>query len=200
MKRFLPLVVLLILTSCEQVEQVQERFRDMTPYEAYQESLKEAGLSETALALDWNRAGEAAIQQPSPVSLPFQEQGLITAEEPGAAAYRLTVPRGRRLTAEVNFASEMGTRIFVDLFRVAADEKDPPRQVLSTDSAPGPFIHAPRREGDFILRLQPELLRGGQYTITLKLEAQLAFPVDGHGMRSIPVSYTHLPLPTSDLV
>ena len=189
MKRFLPLVVLLILTSCEQVEQVQERFRDMTPYEAYQESLKEAGLSETALALDWNRAGEAAIQQPSPVSLPFQEQGLITAEEPGAAAYRLTVPRGRRLTAEVNFASEMGTRVFVDLFRVATDEKDPPRQVLSTDSAPGPFIHEPRRKGDFILRLQPELLRGGQYTITLKLEAQLAFPVEGHGMRSIQSTF-----------
>ena len=189
MKRALALIFLLALAGCEELEQVQDRFRDMTPYEAYQESLKEAGLTETALAVDWTRAGEAAIRQPSPVSLPFQEQGLITAEEPEAAAYRLTVPRGRRLTAEVSFAGESGTRVFVDLFRVAADENDPPRQVLSTDSAPGPFSHEPRREGDFILRLQPELLRGGQYTVTLRLEAQLAFPVDGHGMRSIQSTF-----------
>ena len=189
MKRVLTLIILVGLAGCENLEQVQDHFRDMTPHEAYQESLKEAGLAETALGLDWTRAGETAIRQPSPVSLPFQEQGLITPEEPGAAAYRLTVPRGRRLTAEVTFVSESGTRVFVDLFRVPANENDPPRQVLSTDSAPGPFIHEPRRKGDFILRLQPELLRGGQYTVTLKLEAQLAFPVDGHGMRSIQSTF-----------
>ena len=35
------------------------------------------------------------------------------------------------------------------------------------------------------MRLQPELLRGGNYTVTLQLEAQLAFPVEGYGVRSI---------------
>jgi hypothetical protein len=57
--------------------------------------------------------------------------------------------------------------------------------VLSSDSAPGTFVHEPWRGGDFILRLQPELLRGGQYHVTLRLEAQLAFPVDGYNMRAI---------------
>lgn len=100
-------------------------------------------------------------------------------------AYLVSVPRGRRLTAEVELTSDDGTRIFVDLFRVAGDEGDPLRPVISTDSVPGTFVHEPWRGGDFILRLQPELLRGGHLRVTLQLEAQLAFPVDGHSMRAI---------------
>lgn len=182
--RAAPLLVL-ALVGCEAVDQAQDRFRDLTPYEAYQESLSEAGLTETALGRDWLSAGRSAVEMASPVTLPFEEEGYITVEEPGAMAYRLTVPRGRRLTAEVSLSGEEGTRVFVDLFRVAEDDADPPRPVLSTDSVPGTFVHEPWRGGDFILRLQPELLRGGQYHVTLRLEAQLAFPVDGYNMRAI---------------
>jgi hypothetical protein len=89
------------------------------------------------------------------------------------------------LTAEVELAGEDGTRVFVDLFRVAEDEGEPLRPIFSTDSVPGSFGHEPWRGGDFILRLQPELLRGGRYRVTLQLEAQLAFPVAGHSMPAI---------------
>ena len=171
--------------GCEQVEVVQDRFRDLTPYEAYRESLAQAGLLETALGRDWIRAGDAAVEQAVPVSMPFQEEGYIDAEAPAAMAYKISVPRGRRLTAEVLLDSEDSTRVFVDLFRVPSGEDDPPRPIISTDSVPGTFVHEPWREGDFILRLQPELLRGGQYRVVLKLEAQLAFPVSGRSMRAI---------------
>jgi hypothetical protein len=100
-------------------------------------------------------------------------------------AYRVTIPRGKKLTAAVELESEDGTRVFVDLFRVPASESDPPRPVVSVDSVPGEFVHEPWRSGDFILRLQPELLRGGQYRVRLRLDAQLAFPVEGHGMRAV---------------
>ena len=179
------LLALAALLGCEEIEQVQDRFRDLTPHEAYEESLQSAGLAESALARDWAEAGRLAVRTPVPVTLPFEEEGFLTADDPSAMAYRITVPRGRRLTAAVTLASEEGTRVFVDLFRVAEDEGDPLRPILSTDSVPGRFEHEPWREGDFILRLQPELLRGGQFRVTLRLEAQLAFPVDGHGMRSV---------------
>jgi murein DD-endopeptidase MepM/ murein hydrolase activator NlpD len=171
--------------GCEQVEVVQDRFRDLTPYEAYRESLSQAGLLETALGREWILAGSTAVDQAVPVSMPFQEEGYIAAESPAAMAYKINVPRGRRLTAEVLLDTEDSTRVFVDLFRVPADDDDPPRPIISTDSVPGTFVHEPWREGDFILRLQPELLRGGQYRVVLRLEAQLAFPVDGRSMRAI---------------
>lgn len=179
------LLTVIALSACEEIEQLEDRFRDMTPHEIYQSSLSDAGLASTALGRDWVLAANQAIQTPVEISLPFQEEGFITPEEPSAMGYRLTIGRGQRLTAEVSLASEEGTRVFIDLFRMAEDENDPPRPILSTDSVPGTFQHEPWRGGDFLLRLQPELLRGGTYTVTLRLEAQLAFPVEGHGVRSI---------------
>jgi murein DD-endopeptidase MepM/ murein hydrolase activator NlpD len=179
------MMALLALSACEEVERVQDRFRDLTPYEAYQESLAEAGLAETALARDWLAAGRRAVEGAAPVSLPFEEEGFIAAEEPGAMAYRVSVGRGQRLTAEVTLAGAADTRLFVDLFRVPASPDDMPRPIYSSDSIPGSFAHEPGRGGDFILRLQPELLRGGQYRVILRLEAQLAFPVAGHGVRAV---------------
>jgi murein DD-endopeptidase MepM/ murein hydrolase activator NlpD len=183
--RALGILGILGLVGCEQVEVVQDRFRDLTPYEAYRESLAQAGLLETALGREWIRAGSAAVEQAVPVALPFQEEGYLTAESPVAMAYRITVPRGRRLTAEVLLDAEDSTRVFVDLFRLASDDQNPPRPIISSDSVPGTFVYEPWREGDFILRLQPELLRGGQYRVVLRFEAQLAFPVDGRNMPAI---------------
>ena len=122
---------------------------------------------------------------PKNVALPFEEQGFITEEAPGAIAYRVSVPRGKKLTARVTLTGEEETRVFVDLFRVPDDEGDPLRPILSSDSVPGEFVHEPWRGGDFVLRLQPELLRGGQYHVSLTLDAQLAFPVEGYGTRAI---------------
>ena len=66
-----------------------------------------------------------------------------------------------------------------------SSEDDPPRPIVSTDSVPGEFVHEPWRGGDFILRLQPELLRGGQYSLVLTLDPAFSFPVAGLGMRAI---------------
>ncbi len=179
------LTLALVVGACEEVEQVQDRFRDMTPHEAYLASLEDAGLTGTALGRDWVRAGREAVDRATAVSLPFQEEGFITAEDPGAAAYRVSITRGQRLTAEVTLESDERTRVFVDVFRVPEDSDDPYRPVLSSDSIPGSLAYEPSRGGDFIVRLQPELLRGGTYRVVLRLEAQLAFPVEGYTPRAI---------------
>lgn len=182
---WLALTAVLVLGACEEIEQVQDRFRDMTPHEAYLASLEDAGLAQTALGRDWVRAAREAVDGAMEVSLPFQEEGFITPEEPGATAYRVRVARGQRLTVEVTLASDEDTRVFVDVFRVPEDAGDPYRPVLSSDSVPGTFEYEPGRSGEFVVRVQPELLRGGTYRVVLRLEAQLAFPVEGYTPRAI---------------
>ena len=177
--------VVVTLTACESVEQVQDRFRDMTPHEAYEASLADAGLTETALGRDWVLVGREAVESPAAVSLPFHEEGFISAEAPGAMAYRVTIARGQKLTAHVTLNSSEPTRLFVDLFRLPEDEDDPLRPVISSDSLPGDFVIEPWRGGEYVLRIQPELLRGGTYGVTLRLDAQLAFPVEGYDMRGV---------------
>ena len=180
---------LLALTGCEQAEQIRDHFRDLTPHEAYQARLSAAGLAETALALDWEEAGRRVLREPLAVSLPFSEEGYVSPDATDAVAYRFDLDRGRKLTVEVAVRSSNGTRVFVDLFRVPADPADPMRPVHSSESPVEAFSHEPWRGGDFVLRLQPELLRGGSYSVTLKMEAQLAFPVQGHGEESVHSRY-----------
>ena len=185
-RRFWPIALLLLLVACEQTEKLQDRFRDLTPHETYQAQLADAGLAETALGRDWTQAGESALKDATTITLPFQETGHITPERASAVGYRLTIPRGRKLTFEVSLDSEEGTRLFIDLFRVPSNEEDDPfRPVFSSDSVSRTFEHEPWRGGDFILRVQPELLRGGNYRVTLREEAQLGFPVEGRGMDAI---------------
>jgi len=173
------------LSGCEQVEQIRDARRGLTPHETYLASLADAGLAETALVRDWISAGLDAVENAPRVQLPFQEEGFIAADEAGAAAYRVRIGRGQRLTGRVSLTSPDGARVFVDLFRVPEDPRDPLRPVLSVDSVPGTFRYEPWRGGDFIVRVQPELLRGGSYRVALRLEAQLAFPVVGKDSRAI---------------
>jgi len=180
------LATLVTLVACEQVEIVQDHFRDLTPYEAYHASLVAAGLAETALARDWSSAGQAALQNPIPVEAPFDEQGYITPEQPAAVAYLVHIPRGRKLTFEVSMESGHDTRLFIDLYRLASNDNTPPRPVFSSDSLSRTFTHEDAwRAGNYVLRVQPELLRGGRYRISLGQETVFAFPVEGHGTRSI---------------
>ena len=183
--RFWPLAAAIVLGACEQAEQLQDSFRDLTPHEAYQASLAGAGLAETALGRDWSRVGSEVLEDPTAVTLPFMEEGHITPEQPSAVAYAVRIPRGRKLEFEVSLDSDEDTRLFIDLFRVPADEGDPMRPVVSSDSLSQTFIYEPWRGGDFVLRVQPELLRGGNYRVTVREESQLGFPVEGRGMRAI---------------
>jgi murein DD-endopeptidase MepM/ murein hydrolase activator NlpD len=173
------LAILLLVLGCEPLEKVRDSFRDLTPHEAYLAALAEAGLAQTALVRDWIAVSREAVAEAPLVQLPFQEEGFIAPDEAVAMAYRLRIGRGQRLSGEVDLASGKETRVFVDLFRVPEEAADPLRPVLAMDSVPGTFRYEPWREGEYILRVQPELLRGGSYRVVLRLEAQLAFPVEG---------------------
>ena len=180
------LAALVVASACEQAEIVQDRFRDLTPHEAYAASLAAAGLGETALARDWAAAGREALESPVDVTPPFEEEGYITPEDPSAIAYRIHIPRGRKLVFAVSLESEHDTRLFIDLFRLPTDDGGPPRPVFSSDSLARVFTHEdPWREGEYVLRVQPELLRGGTYRVMLGEENAFAFPVVGHGPTSI---------------
>ncbi len=46
-----------------------------------------------------------------------------------------------------------------------------------------------RRDGDYLIRIQPELLRGGQYAISIVVGPSLEFPVSGHDTTAIRSFY-----------
>lgn len=183
----LTLAMLLLLAGCADVEDaLHERFRDATPREVYGYALATAGLDATALGRDWAAAGARALDAPTAVQSPFQETGYLSADEPDALGYRIEAHRGEHYVMEVSLAPDTAALLFLDLFRHVADDTVAPlRHTVSADSGARRLEFEPRRDGTFILRVQPELLRGGRYTVRIIADAALAFPVDGGAVRDV---------------
>lgn len=165
--------------GCEQVEDLQNRLRGATPHERYVEALRLSGLGETALVRDWAAAARRALTEPHLIVPPFRETGYIAPERPSAVGYLLNVRRGRRLVFEVELNGDAPALVFLDLFRLYEDSTRLPRLVASADSGAYRLEYEANRDTEYLLRLQPELLRGGQYTLTILSDPSLAFPVDG---------------------
>jgi SH3-like domain-containing protein len=79
-------------------------------------------------------------------------------------------------------------RVYLDLFELRGDPPQP-QLVASADEGAGQLEFEPERDGTFVLRLQPELLRGGRFTITEHTTATLMFPIEGRQGRSIVSSF-----------
>ncbi|HUH13697.1 MAG TPA: M23 family metallopeptidase [Longimicrobiales bacterium] len=155
-----------------------------SPREAYMHALEDAGLAGTALGADWAAAGRAALAAPVTVELPYREARYLAPDEPGALAYRFPVRRGQRLEVSVDARSSGPHRIFMELYR--APEGDEPAALVAAAEEGASLLERPiRLSRDYIVRVQPELLRGGRYTVTLRLGPSLSFPVDGRGEDAI---------------
>jgi peptidoglycan LD-endopeptidase LytH len=171
--------------GCEEIEQLRDEWRPATPHEAYLKSLHDAGLASTALVREWIDQADEAMRDPRPVELPFREEGFIAPEDPAAVGYRFSLRRGQRLSVRLEVDSGEETRVFLEIFRLAEDPADPARPLERVDSTAGGFSYEPSRAGDYLVRVQPELLRGGRYRLTLTVDPALAFPVEGRGTPDI---------------
>ncbi len=147
-----------------------------SPHERYAESLRDTALDDTALARDWLAAADAALSRPLAVTLPMRESGYFAADSPAATAYQLELQRGRRFSMEVTFDSVETAQLFVDLFEARPDAA--PRRIASLTEGATLAVDVPR-DGTYIIRIQPELLRSGRYTAVQRTLASLPFPVKG---------------------
>lgn len=165
------------LCACDQVRRLPLQFLDSrTPRERYEASLAEAGLGRSAMVRDWLAAGEHALAEASAVPLAHREEGFLDPAAPAAFAYRIRVERGQETSFAMAIAGDSVTQVFLDAWRVV-DSVGTLDRVAASDSGARVLTFEPRRAGDYVLRAQPELLRGGRFTITLRVGPTMAFPV-----------------------
>jgi peptidoglycan LD-endopeptidase LytH len=84
----------------------------------------------------------------------------------------------------VTRASGDSAQLFLDLYN-AGDSSEAPDHLVSADSGESGIDIEVDREADYLVRLQPELLRSTRYTLTIRTAPTLAFPVDGVGNEAI---------------
>ena len=182
-------VAIATIAGCNTRIPLFERARPASAHERYADGLERAGLANSALARDWLAAATSSIRQPVSVTLPFREAGYFAASEARAIAYAVRLRDGQRLSANAETTGGAPLTIFLDLYRQTGDTAKPLDLIASVDTLPAAsgarLVHEARDDGVYVLRVQPELLRSGAFTITVTTEPSLAFPVSGRSDKAV---------------
>jgi murein DD-endopeptidase MepM/ murein hydrolase activator NlpD len=157
------------------------------------ESLRKSGLAETIMGRAWIAEGGRASHTAPLVTVPFREAGFFREAEVRALSVRFSARRGEAITTTLTLdGASRSTRVFLDLYALPdasdsarAAEVAPPRRVASADSGSTRLLFEAPRDGVYLLRVQPELLGGGRYTLTVERGPSLAFPVLGKDSRAV---------------
>ena len=158
-------------------------FRPTSPHEQYSQSLKTAKLDQTALGSDWLAAAERATRDSLTLSVPYRESGYFSAGKAFAAGYRLEAQRGDRLLVKVETQGQKATQVFIDVF--ALEGRNRISLVATAKADTNVLTWEPRKNQTYLIRIQPELLRSGSYTLDITREPALAFPVQGKTSKQI---------------
>ena len=180
-------VVSLLAISCSSEEIVPEPYLPTDAWDAYRHGLETAGLAGAALGQDWLRAAEEALELPVQIDLPYGEQGTFDPTQALAVGYRMQALRGQRIEIQLELETDRPARIFLDLYRL--DDQATPLHVASAEPSTNRLAFEPRRDADYLLRVQPELLRGGRFDLVVRTVATLEFPVHDHDVTDIQSAF-----------
>lgn len=176
--RWAAVFLLIAISSCSKLSFITGR----SPYEKYKNDIQQSGLSQTALGKDWIRAGtEVFADTNGQVTLPFKGAYYFNPSHPRATLSVFKAKRGQRITIIKNQVAADSFIVFVDLFE--ADDTSKP--VIFMQKGEDTLEYKVKHDRQYLLRLQPELLRGGKVIINILLQPQLSFPVQGASNRNI---------------
>ncbi|HYG41216.1 MAG TPA: M23 family metallopeptidase [Cytophagales bacterium] len=171
----------ILFASCS--KKVGKLFEPKSPYEKYVQQLKQADIEKTAIGEEWINAGKRALQDTVSVETPFKEVGYFSEEKVRALGFRFPARRGEVILINAEWESRNPGRIFIDLFEENyEDEKS--RSISSADSTLK-LSYEVEEDQNFIVRIQPELLRGGKYTITISKNPSLPYPIPGRDSKTV---------------
>jgi len=158
-------------------------FNKLSPHDAYAQRLKDAGLDRSAMGSVWLKKAESSLGNALNISIPYKETGYFSAEKIPSATLSFEAKRGQKLNITLSKKPELNFAIYIDLWR---ENTTTGHQLLASADTMGVSLEYEVKEnGRYLLRLQPELLRSGQYTLTITAGPSLSFPVSQSGKPSI---------------
>lgn len=170
------LLLVLTVSSCS-TSGPSGLFGKKSPHQQYGDKLKDAGLAETALGKKWFEAASRSLQSPLTVALPYKETGYFPADEPKAVGLIFTGKRGEKINISLSTKPDTGFAVYMDLWEAATAADAKPSYIMSADTATQSISYEVDKEQKYLLRVQPELLKGGEYTVSIGTGPSLAFPV-----------------------
>ena len=181
-KPFLFIALCIAGSSCSKSSGPLSIFKKLSPHDAYAQRLKDAGLDRSAMGSAWLLNADQIIGKPLNINIPYKETGYFPEEKVASTALRFAAKRGQKLRIAISKKPFTNFNIYADLFEENGAQ---PRLIASADTIGANLDHEVKQTGNYILRLQPELLRSGEYTLTITAGPSLSFPVSEAGKPKI---------------
>ncbi len=183
-RSYLAVLLLSVFFSCNSIGPAG-LFKKMSPHETYGSRLKTAGLQQTAMGSSWLQTADQSLGKALKISIPYKETGFFAAERIQAATFQFEAKRGEKLYISLSKNPTQNFNVFVDVWQ----QTNLNRVLASADTTGKPLVVEVKQTGDYVLRLQPELLRSGEYTLTIQSGPALSFPVAESGKPNIGSFY-----------
>ena len=146
-------------------------------------------MDKTALGQAWIRAATRALKSPVLVETPLRDAFYLDENKADAIGYRFFGHRGEKIEIDIDIESEVSSSdtvlLFIDLFRIEDDSLGLTRHIATAEPRELRMEFEPRRDADYVLRFQPELLLGGKFIVSIRKVPAFTFPVSGKNSRAI---------------
>lgn len=183
----LPVAVLAVaIISCAPYlgERADKSSRAPSARDRYEREILASSLGKSAPYQAWATEGRRALRAGLSIRPSFREIVYFSQDDPTAVGYRLTLYRGQRMHVRLERLGAQG-RLFAEVFEEIGAADPIFRLVHSASADAREFNFEARADGVHVLRIQPELLKGGEVAITLSTAAGLTFPVLGKSSHAI---------------
>ena len=164
------------LFSCDQMQTIRQVIQPKSPHERYAQALEKSGMDRTRAGTDWLIASQRALGDSTRLELPAVVEGYFRPDRVEAFGYQLDLQRGERLV--VNYETEpTDLLLFLDVFQHSSSAS--PHWVISADTAFRQIDLEIVATGTYTLRVQPELLAAGRFSLHLRSQPSISMPVEG---------------------
>jgi murein DD-endopeptidase MepM/ murein hydrolase activator NlpD len=164
------LPAILFCVSCS--SSINKIFGKRTPHEAYADKVEDSPEGQ-----QWLTVSKIALSAPQTIQLPYRQVGYFHTGKPRALALQFTAKQGERINFDLVKKTGTGFVIYADLFKKDGTSAS---HLLAADTAGSQFGFDVDETGNYILRLQPELYRTGEYNLSASVAPSLGFPVAGN--------------------
>ena len=173
---YLPYLLFILFYSCSAPG--PKLFGKKTPHEQYEKKIKDAGLKETVFGEAWLKAAAITLSNPLDISLPYSETGYFSDDRANGIGLRFQAKRGQKLNISLQKRSSENFTTYLDLWQpYPTSENKTPKFLLAADTMNLSLEYVITEDTNFIVRVQPELLKKGEYTLTISAGPSLAFPI-----------------------
>lgn len=158
-------------------------FKAASPHEQYQRKLVSAGLDKTALGVSWINSADINLQKALTITIPYKESGYFAADKTPVATYQFSATKGQKLTINLTKKPLNSAMVYLDVYHLPTGNNA--KLLASADTLNNPILLDIEDTGNYLIRLQPELLQSLSYTLEITSGPSLAFPTRSKSSKSI---------------